>query len=158
MITKVTHMCVYVLDRDSAYDFYVNKLGFKVHTDAPMGPDARWLTELRPNCFDTFGLARCLRMRSATPPEQPELEITLFPIKEGKQFDAETTRTMRELIKKGTFGAAVFTCPDLMATYEELKGKGVEFVKPPTKEFYGYEALFKDDSGNWFSLAQINPE
>ena len=44
MITKLTHVCVYVLDQDRAYDFYVNKLGFKVHTDAPMGPGARWLT------------------------------------------------------------------------------------------------------------------
>ena len=43
---------------------------------------------------------------------------------------------------------------DLLATYEELKGKGVIFTKPPKKEFYGYEALFKDDSGNWFSLGE----
>ncbi|MBX2904481.1 MAG: VOC family protein [Taibaiella sp.] len=138
MISKVTHMCVYVLDQDSAYEFYVNKLGFKVHTDVPMGPGARWLT--------------------VTPPEQPELEITLFPIKEGNVFDADTAKTMVELVKKGTFGAAVFTCQDLMATYEELKSKGVIFKKAPTKEFYGYEALFTDDSGNWFSLSQMNTE
>ena len=36
----------------------------------------------------------------------------------------------------------------------ELKAKGVEFSKEPKKEFYGIEALFKDDSGNWFSLGQ----
>lgn len=71
-------------------------------------------------------------------------------------FDKETVDTMTALIKKGTFGAAVFTCKDLQATYEELKSKGVVFKKPPTKEFYGYEALFLDDSGNWFSLAQID--
>ena len=138
MITKVTHMCVYVLDQDSAYDFYVNKLGFHVHTDAPMGPDTRWLT--------------------VTPPEQPEVEITLFPVKEGGMFDAETTKVMTQLVKKGVFGAAVFTCQDLMATYEELKAKGVVFKKAPTKEFYGYEALFNDDSGNFFSLSQIGTE
>jgi hypothetical protein len=39
-----------------------------------------------------------------------------------------------------------------LATYEELKSKGVEFIKPPAKKFYAFEALFKDDSGNWFSL------
>jgi 4-hydroxyphenylpyruvate dioxygenase-like putative hemolysin len=43
-------------------------------------------------------------------------------------------------------------CNDIYATYEELKAKGVEFMKPPTKEFYATEALFKDDSGNYFSL------
>ncbi|PZR31894.1 MAG: glyoxalase [Azospira oryzae] len=134
MISKLTHVCVYVLDQDSAYDFYVNKLGFKVHTDAPMGPGNRWLT--------------------VTPPEQPELEITLFLVIEGGIFTKETVKTMTELVKNGTFGAAVFTCHDLLATYEELKAKGVVFKKAPTKEFYGYEALFVDDSGNFFSLSQ----
>jgi catechol 2,3-dioxygenase-like lactoylglutathione lyase family enzyme len=136
MITKVTHMCIYVLDQDSAYNFYVNKLGFRVHTDAPMGKDARWLT--------------------VCPPEQPDLEIALFLLTEGDMFTKKTVETMRALIKEGTFGAAVFTCSDLLATYEELKAKGVVFKKPPTKEFYGFEALFIDDSGNWFSLSQLN--
>jgi catechol 2,3-dioxygenase-like lactoylglutathione lyase family enzyme len=136
MITKLTHMCIYVLNQDSAYDFYVNKLGFKVHTDAPMGPGARWLT--------------------VCPPEQPELEITLFLVTEGPMFTKETVNTMTELVKKGTFGPGVFTCNNLLATYEEMKAQGVEFKKAPTKEFYGYEALFVDDSGNWFSLSQLN--
>jgi hypothetical protein len=39
-----------------------------------------------------------------------------------------------------------------------MKAKGVEFKKAPTKEFYGTEALFKDDSGNWFSLSELHPE
>jgi len=126
-----------VLDQESAYDFYVNKLGFIVHTDAPMGEGVRWLT--------------------VSPPEQPELEISLFLVIEGDIFDKETVKTMTALVRKGTFGAAVFTCHDLMATYEELKAKCVVFKKAPTKEFYGYEALFVDDSGNWFSLSQLNP-
>lgn len=132
MITKMTDVCVYVLDQDRALDFYTNKLGFKVKVDVPMGPSARWLT--------------------VTPPEQPELEITLFPVAVGKMFTEETVKTMTELISKGTFGPGIFACKDIYATYEELKSKGVEFIKPPTKEFYGTEALFKDDSGNWFSL------
>ena len=135
MITKVTHMCVYVLDQTSAYDFYVNKLGFKVHTDVPMGKDTRWLT--------------------VTPPEQPDLEITLFPVTEGGIFDKDAVKAMTQLIKRGSFGPAVLGCKDILATYEELKEKGVVFKKPPTKEFYGYEALFADDSGNWFSLMEF---
>ncbi len=134
MLTKLSHATIYVLNQDSAYEFYVNKLGFKVHTDAPMGPGMRWLT--------------------VTPPEQPDLEIILMPTEEGMTFKGEAVNQMKELIKKGTFGFGVFECNDLIATYEELKGKGVVFKKPPTKEFYGYEALFVDDSGNWFSLGQ----
>lgn len=139
MITRMNHVSVFVLNQDSAYEFYVNKLGFKVHTDAPMGPGMRWLT--------------------VYPPEQPELEIALMLIEEGsteegRMFNSESARTMRELVKKGTFGFGVFECDNLLVTYEELKAKGVEFTKPPTKEFYAFEALFKDDSGNWFSLGE----
>lgn len=130
----MNHLSIYVLNQDSAYDFYVNKLGFKVHTDAQMGPGMRWLT--------------------VTPPEQPDLEIILMPIEKGMQFTAETAEQLRNLIQKGTFGPGVFECDDIYATYEELKTKGVEFTKPPKEEFYGVEALFKDDSGNWFSLGQ----
>ena len=75
-------------------------------------------------------------------------------ISEGMLFDADSAKAMRELVEKGTFGFGVFECNDLRATYEELTARGVEFTKPPTEEFYGYEALFKDDSGNWFSLGQ----
>lgn len=101
-----------------------------------MGPGTRWLT--------------------VSPPDQLDLEIVLFPITVSKMFPEEVANIMIELIKKGTFGCGVYQCSDIYATYEELKGKGVEFIKAPTKEFYGTEALFKDDSGNWFSL-QLKP-
>ena len=99
-----------------------------------MGPGMRWLT--------------------VCPPEQPDLEISLMSIEEGMMFKKEAAQQMRKLVSNGTFGFGVFECNDLLATYEELKAKGVEFKKPPTKEFYGFEALLKDDSGNWFSLGQ----
>lgn len=134
MISKLSHATIYVLDQQSAYDFYVGKLGFKVHTDAEMGPGMRWLT--------------------VCPPDQPELEITLMAIAPGMTFTEQSAEQMRQLVQNGTFGFGVFQCNDIYATYEELKAKGVEFSKPPTKEFYGIEALFKDDSGNWFSLGQ----
>ena len=123
-----------MLDQNSAFEFYVNKLGFKVHTDAPMGEGNRWLT--------------------VCAPDQPSFEISLMQIAPGMMFTEETAESMRDLVKRGTFGFGVFECADIYATYEELKAKGVEFSKPPTKEFYGTEALFKDDSGNWFSLGQ----
>lgn len=134
MITKMTHVSLHVLDQDSAFDFYTNKLGFTVVTDVPMGADGRWLT--------------------VSPPEQPGFEIILSPVSKS-MYSAETAQVLRELVMKGTFGVGLFTCKDIFATYEELKTKGVAFTKAPTKEFYGTEAIFKDDSGNWFSLAQL---
>lgn len=135
MITKMTITNVNVINQESAYDFYVNKLGFNVVDDIPMGGDSRWLT--------------------VSPPDQPDLQLVLFPIKVSKMFPKEVAENLIDLIKKGVFGCGVFTCKDIFATYEELKQKGVEFIKPPTKEFYGTEALFKDDSGNYFSLQPI---
>jgi catechol 2,3-dioxygenase-like lactoylglutathione lyase family enzyme len=135
MITQMTHVNIYVLNQESAFDFYTKKLGLKVIVDVPMSKDTRWLT---------VGV-----------PGQPGFEITLTPIAESILFTKETAEALRELVKKGTFGVGVFTSQDIYATYEELKAKGVEFTKAPTKEFYGTEALFKDDSGNWFSLAQL---
>ena len=130
----MTHVSIYVLDQTRAYDFYTNKLGFKVLKDLPMANGDRWIT--------------------VCPPEQPDLEIILAPITIGV-FSEETAKSLKELVEKGTFGLGLFTCTDIFATYEELKAKGVEFTKAPKKEFYGTEAIFKDDSGNWFSLAQL---
>jgi hypothetical protein len=109
-------------------------LGFKVHTDAPLNKDNRWLT--------------------VTPPDQPEIEISLLLVKEGEMFTKESVLAVTELIKNGTFGFGGFECNDIYATYEELKSKGVEFAQAPKEEFYGLAAVFKDDSGNWFSLTQ----
>ncbi len=39
---------IYVHDQDEALDFYVGKLGFKLHTDAKNG-DYRWLTVQHPD-------------------------------------------------------------------------------------------------------------
>lgn len=136
MITKMTITNVNVINQESAYDFYVNKLGFNVVDDIPMGADSRWLT--------------------VSPPEQPDLQLVLFPIKVSKMFPKEVAENLIDLIKKGVFGCGVFTCQDIYATYEEMKLKGVEFMKAPTKEFYGTEALFKDDSGNYFSLQPLS--
>lgn len=136
MITKMTVTNIHVIDQDSAYEFYVNKLGFRVVDDIPMGPGTRWLT--------------------VSPPEQPDLQIVLFPVVVSKMFPQKTADTLIELIRQGIFGCGVLTCTDIFATYEELKAKGVEFIKAPTKEFYGMEAFFKDDSGNYFSLQPIS--
>jgi catechol 2,3-dioxygenase-like lactoylglutathione lyase family enzyme len=134
MITRLSHFSIYVLDQDQAYDFYVNKLGFEVVTDAKMDNGFRWLT--------------------VRPKEQKDTEIVLMPVKAGYMFDEETAAQITSLIKKGKLGSGVFETNDCRATYAELKAKGVEFMSEPKEQFYGIEALFKDNSGNWFSLTE----
>lgn len=133
MIQRMSHATIYVLDQDSAHDFYTNKLGFEVKTDAKMG-DFRWLT--------------------VSPPGQPDLEIVLMAIQPGPPMDPATADTIRDLVKNGKLGSGVFATPDCRKTFAELSAKGVKFLKEPTDEFYGVEAVFCDDSGNWFSLTQ----
>lgn len=134
MLTRMSHVCIFVLDQDKAKEFYTKKLGFEVITEAPMDEDVKWLT---------LGLK-----------DQPGFEIVLTGITNKMMFNDETAAAMRDLVSNGTFGFGVFECDDIYATYEELKAKGVEFKKPPSKEFYGMEAIFKDDSGSWFSLGE----
>jgi len=134
MIRKMSHTPIFVLDQDSAIEFYVNKLGFELRNDAPMGPDFRWVT--------------------VSPPGQPDLEIILMAVKAGMAFDEKTAATLEQLVKDGKMGAGVFDADDIHKTYEDLKAKGVHFKQPPKEEFYGTEAIFCDDSGNWFSLGQ----
>jgi hypothetical protein len=42
----------------------------------------------------------------------------------------------------------------LMSVGAELKARGVPFRSEPEERFYGVEAMFQDDSGNWFSLTE----
>jgi predicted enzyme related to lactoylglutathione lyase len=49
--------------------------------------------------------------------------------------------------------------PDIEAAYEELKGKGVRFTMPPTKQPWGgVLALFCDSEGNILYLDQLRDE
>jgi catechol 2,3-dioxygenase-like lactoylglutathione lyase family enzyme len=134
MIERMSHVAIYVLDQDEAYDFYVNKLGFNVKMDAKMDNGFRWLT--------------------VTPKGQPELQIALMPTTPGPMMSQEISDALRDLIRKGVLGAGVMQTPDCRATYEELKAKGVEFKQPPADRFYGIEAILRDNSGNWFSMTQ----
>ena len=93
-----------------------------------------------------------LRSLTVYPSGRPTLEITLLPVIEGMMINHESVKQMRMLVENGNLVCLNATVSCLI--YEEFKAKGVDFTKPATREFYGYEALFKDDSGNWFSLGK----
>jgi len=137
MITKMSHVTVYVLDQEEALEFYTNKLGFEVRTDATMDGGYRWLT--------------------VGPKDQPDFEIILTEPKPGYILDEAGANQVRELVKQGKLGGGVFDTPNCQATYEELSAKGVEFMGPPKKQSWGTATVFRDNSGNWFSLSE-HPE
>jgi predicted enzyme related to lactoylglutathione lyase len=133
MITRHSHTTVYVLDQDRAKAFYTEKLGFEVRDDAKMG-DFRWLT--------------------VAPKTQPDACIILMALKPGPMMDQEACDMIRALLKKGVLGGGVVETDNCRRTYEELKAKGVEFIREPKEMPYGIEALFRDDSGNFFSMGE----
>ena len=53
----------------------------------------------------------------------------------------------------GTFSNITFSSANVQKSYEDLSARGVEFVKPPTKEHWGTFAMFKDIDGNMFVLS-----
>lgn len=133
MISKLSHVSFFVLDVHSAKDFYENKLGFEVKMNVPVGENGLWLT--------------------VSPPGQ-DIEITLIPVNHEMMFKKDTSEKLAELIKARAFGFGVFECKDVFATYEELKAKGVEFIKAPTEGGGKPEAMFIDDLGNFFGLCK----
>ena len=134
MIRRMSHAPIFVNNQEEALIFYRDKLGFQVHTDAMVGEDFRWLT--------------------LNTKDQPEFEIILMEPKPGMLMDESTANQLRAIMAKGVLGAGVFNTDDCRRTYEELKSKGVEFVSEPAERPYGVEAVFKDNSGNWFSLTE----
>ena len=133
MITKLSHTTFYVTSQEKAYDVYVNKLGCRVQTDMTMHGGFRWLT--------------------VSPPEQPDLEIVLAE-PNPPMFDEGQAAQVRSLLEANAMGGGVWATANCQKSYEALQAKGIEFLKPPTKEFYGTEAIFRDGCGNWFSLTE----
>jgi catechol 2,3-dioxygenase-like lactoylglutathione lyase family enzyme len=132
MIRKLSHTGVMVLDQDSAKAFYTEKLGFELRQDAQLD-GFRWLT--------------------VGPRDQPDVEFTLLRPGPPMQ-DEESAAQIRALIAKGAFGGGVWTTDDCRTTHRELSARGVVFLQEPAERPYGIEAVFRDDSGNWFSLTQ----
>ncbi|WP_216206912.1 VOC family protein [Amycolatopsis aidingensis] len=136
MIRKLSHAGIYVLDYDSAREFYTEKLGFQVRTDMKMDGRFRWLT--------------------VGPADQPDLEFVLME-PGPPQHDAETEKQLREFIAKGVLGMGVWGTDDCRETFRVLSARGVTFLQEPAERPYGIEAVFRDDSGNWFSLTERKP-
>ena len=54
----------------------------------------------------------------------------------------------------GTFSNVLFECDDIQATHKQLAAHGVEFAEEPSRQFWGWWAVFKDPDGNSYGLGQ----
>jgi catechol 2,3-dioxygenase-like lactoylglutathione lyase family enzyme len=123
---------LYVRDQDEALAFYVEKLGFRVHTDVRNG-DYRWLTVQHP--------------------EQPSLQLGLFA-PGPPALDAATAQTVRALVAKGAMPPLVLVVDDCRAACERMRERGVELTQEPVDRYGTVDAGFRDPSGNGWKVIQ----
>jgi len=97
--TAVQVVGVYVRDQDEALAFYVDKLGFLVHTDVRNG-DYRWLTVQYPG--------------------QSTFQLGLFrpgpPV-----HDAATAQTLQAMVAKGAMPPLVLEVDDCRAAHKRMR-------------------------------------
>jgi predicted enzyme related to lactoylglutathione lyase len=55
--------------------------------------------------------------------------------------------------KPGSPFNGALACDNVDRTYDEMKGRGVDFVSPPQKQPWGTFAIFKDPDGNQFVMS-----
>ncbi len=134
MIKQITHMHVWVKNQNEALRFYTEVLGFEIRQDVTMG-DYRWLT---------VGLK-----------DQPGFELGLEALAPGALLNAEEVAIFTRLQDTDKLAGTMMETDDIQTTYETLRSRGVVFPQPPTDQGYGIiQAIFKDNSGNLFSLQQ----
>ena len=133
---KIAHAQLWVHDQDEALSFYTDKLGMEVRADVTLEEmgDFRWLT--------------------VGPPGQEDFAIVLMAIPGQPVMDGETGEEVRNLMAKGFAGTVFLQTDDVQASYDELRGRGVEFTEEPTEYPYGIDSSFRDPSGNAFRLTQ----
>ena len=132
MITKLNVTSIYVLDKDEALDFYVNKLGLEKGNDVRQGT-YRWLTVRVPGDVTEISL-----------------EVPGPPL-----HDDATAAQLRDLITKGALTGLVLNADDVRGLYETLMSRGVtDFTQEPMEHFYGTDMGLRDPFGNAIRILQ----
>src|SRR5215208_4307697 len=134
---RIANAQLWVHDQDDALAFYTEKVGMEVQSDVTV-PE--------------LGNFRCL---TVSPHGQPDVSIVLMAIPGAPVFDDETAEQVRTLMAKGGASGIFLTTDDCRASYEELRGRGVEFTEPPEERPYGIDCGFRDPSGNHLRLTQV---
>jgi predicted enzyme related to lactoylglutathione lyase len=136
MIQGLGIATVWTFDQQRTKAFFTEKLDFELRDEISMG-DMKWVTVGAKN--------------------QPGVALTLMSL-DGPGLDPESAEALKKLVSKGVLGAGAFTTDDCRGDYATFKARGVEFLQEPTERPYGIEAIFRDDSGNWYSLTERSAE
>lgn len=131
MRQAIAHMALVVRDYDEAIEFYTKKLNFTLVQDLYQPEqDKRWVVVAPPGSSEsTLLLARASNEEQATfVGNQSGGRVFLFLGTDNFQRD-----------------------------YDEMRERGIEFVREPKTEAYGTVAVFKDLYGNLWDLIEYAP-
>ena len=129
MQQSIAHIALVVRDYDEAIEFYTKKLNFSLVEDTYQPEqDKRWVVVSPPGLKGAS-----LLLARASKPEQ-------------------------EAFIGNQAGGRVFlflSTDDFWRDYNEMKEKGIVFIRDPKEQDYGIVAVFEDLYGNLWDLVQF---
>jgi len=132
MRQEIVHIALVVRDYDEAIEFYTKKLNFELIEDTYQPEqDKRWVV--------------------IAPPGSKGTALLLAKASKAKQESFIGNQT----------GDRVFlflNTDDFWRDYNNMRAKGVKFIREPQKQEYGWVAVFEDLYGNLWDLLQLNPD
>ncbi len=136
MKQKIIHIALVVRDYDEAIEFYTKTLNFVLLEDSYQPEqDKRWVVIAPP-----FGER-----------EKPGTTILL----------ARASNDEQERFIGNQCGGRVMlflNSDDFWRDYNQMKSRGVNFVRDPKEQDYGTVAVFEDLYGNRWDLLQLNED
>jgi uncharacterized glyoxalase superfamily protein PhnB len=122
-------------DADASLAFYRDALGFEV----------RKQVEYDGMHWNTVG-----------PPEQPDVNIVLYPPGADPGVTEDERRTITEMMAKGTYASIMLATKDLDGTFERVEASGAEVVQEPTDQPWGArDCAFRDPAGNMVRIQEL---
>ena len=131
MITRLNVASIYVLDKDQALDFYVNKLGLEVSADVDL-EFMRWLTVRAPGSEHNILLEKA----------------------DASFRDEASAEQIQELMAKGDACMFILQTEDCHGSFDNLKSNGVEVIEEPVDRFYGIDCAVRDPFGNHIRITE----
>jgi len=131
MKQSIAHIALVVDEYDEAIEFYTQKLGFDLLDDTPQSDTKRWV-KVAPK-----GSKECCLLLARGVGDEQRSRI-------GNQTGGRVFLFLRT--------------DDFWRDYENIKGKGVKFVREPKTEEYGTVAVFEDLYGNLWDLVEFTGE
>ena len=125
---QVKFSSILVDDQSRALAFYTEVLGFRTHSDIPMG-EYRWLTVVSPDGVEGAEVV---------------LEPMAFP----------PARTWQKSLFDAGIPATAFISKDIDAEFKRLAGRGVKFRGEPKQMGPVKVVSFEDTCGNLINLVQ----